>query len=129
MTRLQVQLDLGRQVSSIMLSPESKLLKLDAKDGKLPPVRAYLHPHMGVAIAADGLPVVPPARTLQLWLLSKKGNPLSTAIFRPDSEGLVTVVAPIHMPLDEIAGMSISEEPAGGSPQPTSSPMWTTPLK
>ena len=121
---LQVQLELNREVALVMLSSDSKALVLTAKNTQFPVVRAYLHPLMGVAITADQMPPTPSGRTLQLWLVPKKGMPISVAIFRPDSQGLVTVIAPMRLPADEISALTISEEPAGGSPQPTSAPVW-----
>ena len=39
--------------TSVMMSPDSKPLKLMPTDKAMPMVHAYLHPHMGVAITAD----------------------------------------------------------------------------
>jgi len=121
---LQDQLEMSRMVSSVMLSPDSMPLKLMPKDKNMPMVHAYLHPHMGVAITADQLPSVSSARTLQLWFMPKEGKPMSVAIFRPDDSGQIALVAPVHMPMNEIAALEVTEEPAGGSPQPTSSAAW-----
>ena len=121
---LHNQLEMSRMVSSVMLSPDSMPLKLMPKDKAMPMVHAYLHPHMGVAITADQMPSVPPARTLQLWFMPKEGKPMSVAIFRPDDSGQIALVAPVHMPMNEIAALEVTDEPAGGSPQPTSSPAW-----
>jgi len=121
---LQNQLEQGRMVASVMLSPDSMPLKLMPKDKNMPMVHAYLHPHMGVAITADQMPVMPAARTLQLWFVPKKGAPMSVAIFRPDASGQIALVAPVNMPMTEIAALAVTEEPAGGSPQPTSSIAW-----
>jgi len=121
---LQNQLDQGRMVASIMMSPDSKPLKLMPKDKNMPMVHAYLHQHMGVAITADQMPSIAPARTLQLWFVPKTGKPMSVAIFRPDSQGQIELVAPVNMPLNEIAALAVTEEPAGGSPQPTTAIAW-----
>ena len=121
---LQNQLEEERMVASVMLSPDSVPLKLMPKDKNMPMLRAYLHPHMGVAITADAMPSLPAARTLQLWFVPKKGLPMSVAIFHPDSSGQIALVAPVHMPMNEIAAIEVTDEPAGGSPQPTTSPAW-----
>jgi anti-sigma-K factor RskA len=121
---LQNQLDEGRMVASIMMSPDSMPLKLMPKDKNMPMVHAYLHPHMGVAITADEMPPVPAARTLQLWFVPKKGQPVSVAIFHPNAQGQIAFVAPVNMPMNEIAALAVTEEPAGGSPQPTSAIAW-----
>ncbi len=121
---LQNQLEMSRMVSSVMLSPDSMPLKLMPKDKNMPMVHAYLHPHMGVAITADQMPAMAGARTLQLWFVPKTGKPMSVAIFRPDTMGQIALVAPVHMPVNEIAALAVTEEPAGGSPQPTSAIAW-----
>jgi anti-sigma-K factor RskA len=121
---LQNQLEQGRMVASVMLSPDSMPLKLMPKDKNMPMVHAYLHPHMGVAITADQMPAMPAAITLQLWFVPKRGAPMSVAIFRPDASGQIALVAPVNMPRNEIAALAVTEEPAGGSPQPTSPIAW-----
>jgi len=121
---LQNQLEMSRMVSSVMLSPDSMPLKLMPKDKNMPMVHAYLHPHMGVAITADQMPAMPAARTLQLWFVPKTGKPMSVAIFRPDTMGQIALVAPVPMPVTEIAALAVTEEPAGGSRQPTSAIAW-----
>jgi len=122
---LQDQFELGRQVASVMMSPDSMPLKLMPKDKNMPMVHAYLHPHMGVAITADQMPAMPAARTLQLWSVPKNGKPMSVAIFHPDSQGQIAIVAPVKMPVNEIAMLAVTEEPAGGSPQPTTAIAWS----
>jgi anti-sigma-K factor RskA len=121
---LQNQLDMDRMVAMVMMSPDSMPLKLMPNDKNMPTVHAYLHPHMGVAITADQMPSMPSARTLQLWFVPKTGKPVSVAIFRPDAMGQIALVAPVHMPPNEIAALAVTDEPAGGSPQPTTTPAW-----
>jgi anti-sigma-K factor RskA len=123
---LQNQLDMNRMVAMIMMSSDSLPLKLIPKDKDLPAIRTYLHPHMGMAITADQMSSLPPTRTLQLWFVAKTGRLVSVAIFHPDATGQIALVAPITIPLNEIAALSVSDEPAGGSPQPTSPMAWTT---
>ena len=121
---LQNQLDMDHMVAMVMMSPDSLPLKLMPKDKNMPMVHAYLHPHMGVAITADQMPSMPSARTLQLWFVPKTGKPMSVAIFHPDAAGQIALVAPVNMPRNEIAALAVTEEPAGGSPQPTTPIAW-----
>ncbi|HEX3375890.1 MAG TPA: anti-sigma factor [Candidatus Acidoferrales bacterium] len=125
---LQNQLEMDRMVASVMLSSDSRQLKLEPTDKNMPAVHAYLHPHMGVAITADQMPSMPPARTLQLWFVPKSGKPVSAAIFHPDTSGQIALVAPVTIPLNEIAALAVTDEPAGGSPQPTTPIAWIAKL-
>jgi anti-sigma-K factor RskA len=125
---LQNQLEMDRMVASVMLSSDSTQLKLLPADKNMPVVHAYLHPHMGVAITADQMPSMPPARTLQLWFVPKSGKPVSAAIFHPDTTGQIALVAPVTIPLNEIAALAVTDEPAGGSPQPTTPIAWIAKL-
>ncbi len=121
---LQNELDMDRMVAMVMTSPDSVPLKLMPKDTRMPMVHVYLHPHMGAAITADQMPSMPSERTLQLWVVPKSGKPMSIAIFHPDAAGEIALVAPVNMPRNEIAALAVTDEPAGGSPQPTSAIAW-----
>jgi hypothetical protein len=122
---LQNQLDIDHMVAMIMASPDSRSLPLMPKDKYMPVIHAYLHPHMGMAITADEMPSMPSARTLQLWFLPKAGKPISAAIFHPDAAGQIALVAPVTLPWNEIAALAVTDEPVGGSPQPTTPIAWT----
>jgi anti-sigma-K factor RskA len=122
---LQDQLEVNRQITTVMMAPDSMPLKLMPKDKNMPMVHAYLHPHMGVALTCEQMPAMPAALTLQLWSVPKNGKPMSVAIFHPDSQGQIAIVAPVNMPMNEIAMLAVTEEPAGGSPQPTTSIAWS----
>ncbi|HEX3372263.1 MAG TPA: anti-sigma factor [Candidatus Acidoferrales bacterium] len=126
---LQDQLEVSRQIAFVMTSPDSLPLQLAPSDKNRPMMRAYVHTHMGIAITAEQMPSMPATRTLQLWFRTKDGKLMSIAIFHPDAQGQVAIIAPTHIPRNEIAALAITEEPAGGSPQPTSDPAWTAQVK
>jgi anti-sigma-K factor RskA len=112
----------------ILSAQDTKSLVLAPKKAAMPPVQAYWSPKMGLLVMSAGMPQMPSDMTLQLWMVSKKGQAMSIGIFRPDDAGHVMLVAAPGTPLAEIAALAISEEPAGGSPQPTSAPVWVGPL-
>jgi anti-sigma-K factor RskA len=61
-----------------------------------------------------------------LWLISKKsGKPMPSTTFWPDASGKFSAM--VENPPDTMSdtqALAITEEPVGGSPQPTSAPMW-----
>ena len=104
--------------------------RLQLKPGKtaMPPVSAYWNPGMGLVLAADKMPEMPPGRTLQLWVVPQQGAPISVGIFRPNAAGQVLMVMPPGNAMLMAKALAISDEPAGGSPQPTSTPEWVGPV-
>ena len=85
---------------------------------------AYWNSQAGLVVAGDKLPQLPAGRTLQLWVVPRQGMPISVGIFRPNAAGQVLVVLPAAEALSAAKALAISEEPAGGIPQPTSTPGW-----
>lgn len=63
-----------------------------------------------------------PGRTYQLWLI-KDGKPVPSRLFTadPDEHGLVWGIE-LPKELTGVSAVAITDEPAGGSPQPTTTP-------
>jgi anti-sigma-K factor RskA len=69
-----------------------------------------------------------PGRSYQLWLI-KDGKPVSVSVFNSDPDGHA-LVQNLLLP-ESTAGttlVAVTEEPAGGSPGPTTTPFLTGPL-
>ena len=95
----------------------------------LPEVRAFWHAEMGLVLTGNKVPSPTPNRTFQLWVVPKKGLPLSAGIFHPDAAGTVLLVATPSATLADAAALAVSEEPAGGLPQPTKDRiLWVGPV-
>jgi anti-sigma-K factor RskA len=84
--------------------------------------RAYVTAKNGMVFTAEGLPALAPGRTYQLWVIGASG-PVSVGLFAPDANGRVQAV----MVTPDIGAMpaavAVSLEPAGGSPQPSTTPI------
>ena len=110
----------------IWMDPKSKKIMLQPKDPKMPQLEAMWHPELGLCIRGWKVPSPGEKRMLQLWLISKKsGKPMPSMTFWPDANG--TFSAMVENPPDTMSdtqALAITEEPIGGSPQPTSTPMW-----
>jgi anti-sigma-K factor RskA len=73
-----------------------------------------------VIIHAFRLTPAPAGRAYQLWILPKVGNPIPSSVFNSEADGHALAEG-IEIPADVIVdGFAITQEPAGGSPQPTS---------
>jgi anti-sigma-K factor RskA len=110
----------------IWSDPKSKKIMLSPKDPKMPQLEAMWHPDMGLVVRGWKTPSPGEKRVLQLWLISKKsGKPMPATTFWPDASGKFSAM--VENPPDTISdtqALAITEEPMGGSPQPTSAPMW-----
>ena len=76
----------------------------------------------GATLVARGLPAPPSGRVYQIWLKRPGHAPEPTsALFTPRRDGTATATVPGS--LEGVAQMLVTDEPAGGSRQPTTSPL------
>jgi anti-sigma-K factor RskA len=106
--------------------PKSVKIMLRPKDPNMPELEAMWHPDMGLVVRGWKVPSPGDKRMLQLWLIPKKsGKPMPSMTLWPDASGKLTemVVNP-QQSMSETRALAITEEPMGGSSQPTGAPMW-----
>ena len=126
---LQADRKLYENALAILSAPGTREANLKASTGSLPEVRAYWNPELGLVLAGQQVPLPAGDRTFQLWVVPKKGNFISAGVFRPDARGAVLMVTAPEAKIAEVAALAISEEPAGGRPQPTKDKiLWVGPL-
>jgi Anti-sigma-K factor rskA len=65
------------------------------------------------------LPSVKEGRTYQLWLVTAKAEKISAGTFNTDASGRAVVQATYPLSEADLAAIAITEEPVGGSAQPT----------
>lgn len=76
----------------------------------------------GATLVARGLPAPPPGRVYQIWLKRPGHAPEPTsALFTPRRDGTATAMVPGS--LEGVAQMLVTDEPSGGSRQPTTNPL------
>lgn len=68
---------------------------------------------------AHNMPAPPSGRTYQLWLITRDGQRISAGTFAPNPSGDAVVSAQYAMAPDSLSAIAVTEEPAGGMPQPT----------
>jgi anti-sigma-K factor RskA len=125
--QLQQQLDAAKHEAHILMDPTSKKFPMWPHDTQMPKLEATWHPAMGIFVTGQKVPMPGSNRVLQLWLIPKApgSKPMPSRTFWPDAEGKVVVMVdnPPEV-MAETKALAITEEPAGGSLQPTSTPMW-----
>jgi anti-sigma-K factor RskA len=105
-----------------LLAPDVQTARLTAT-GAAPEVRVHWQRSRGVVVlTAQALPVPRPGRTYQLWGIPTGGAPQGLGTFQPAANGEARVVlrVPPGAAMDVAA---ITDEPSGGSPAPTTTPI------
>jgi anti-sigma-K factor RskA len=68
---------------------------------------------------AHDFPAPAQGRTYQLWLITRDNQRISAGTFAPDPSGNAVVSAQYPLAADALQMIAVTEEPAGGVPQPT----------
>jgi anti-sigma-K factor RskA len=121
------ELAIARREALILTDPKSMKIAMPAASKDLPVLQAMWNPELGLFVSGQKLPVPPGNRTLQLWLIPKKATakPVPSLTLRPRADGkfdLLVTNPPDSS--DATKALAITEEPQGGSPQPTTTPIW-----
>ena len=109
------------QLIAVVLSPDAQTVALASK-GQPPSVRLFWNPaQRRIVISARNLPPAPAGRTYQLWAIARGQAPVSVGVFNttPDGRLITALDVPANLVFQVTA---VTEEPAGGSPQPTQTP-------
>lgn len=113
----------------ILTDPRSKKIMLPAKDPKMPQLEAMWNPEFGLCLMGHEVPMPSENRAFQLWLIPKApgSKPMPVhAMMWPDADGkLMHVVEKLPELMSDTKAIAVTEEPANGSLQPTSEPMWS----
>lgn len=121
------ELAIARLEASILTDPKSLKISMPASNKEIPQLEASWSPSLGLVVTGQRLPLPPGNRTLQLWLIPKApgAKPVPSLTLRPDVDGKFALIIqhPPDVPEDTKA-LAVTVEPAGGSPQPTSTPIW-----
>ena len=126
---LEADRQLYQQALAVLSATGTREVALKAT-GKtaLPEVRAYWNAALGLVLSGQQIPSPAAGRTFQLWVVPKKGNPISAGVFRPNPAGGVLLVSVPEAQISAAKALAISVEPAPGSPQPTTTPLWVGPV-
>jgi anti-sigma-K factor RskA len=116
------------RVLAVLSAPGTRSISLAATTAASPQVNAYWNEIAGLVLTGRHMPALPADRTYQLWVVPKTGNPVSAGIFEPDVEGSALLISQPQAKQSDAAALAITQEPAGGRPQPTSKPVWVGPI-
>jgi anti-sigma-K factor RskA len=118
---LSVELASKDSVIDALLAPDVQTVKLVAT-GQPPSARMYWNRGSNqVVLVTFALPPAASGRTYQLWGIEPGKGPVSLGTFDTSADGSGRLTARVPEGV-RIAVGAVTDEPAGGSPQPTTTP-------
>ena len=120
----QAQLAEREATLNAILEPDVRLTTLTSTSTPAPVIQLFMNPKKRVAlIHAFNLQPTESGRVYQLWFIPKGGKPIPSVTFtaEPTGHAMVQQVAIPEAP--NLAVAAVTNEPAGGSPQPTTQPI------
>jgi len=127
LTAMQEQMAKMRRENAILTDPASVKITLAAQKIQAPQMIAMWHDKYGIVLTGQKVPMPTGNRVLQLWLIPKApgGKPMPSMTVRPDANGnFVILVSNPPAASANTKALAITEEPAGGSAAPTTTPKW-----
>lgn len=113
-------------VIALLTGPGVDVVSLAGTGGRQPSARIlWNHARNRFVVFAFDLPAAPPGRTYQLWAIAKGHAPLSMGTFNTDAAGRATVQLAVDQQIAALGfvdNCGLTQEPSGGSPQPTETP-------
>jgi anti-sigma-K factor RskA len=123
---MEEEMSAMRRENVILMDPSAVKITLMPQKIQAPRLVAMCG-QKGIVLRGQKVPMPSGDRVLQLWLIPKApgAKPMPSMTLRPDASGRLLLVL-AHPPegVGEIKALAITEEPAGGSPQPTSAIRW-----
>lgn len=106
-----------------LLDPNVSLTRMGTPGTPEPVVQLFWNRRSNLMVAhAFQLKPAGSRRAYQLWFIPKNGKPIPSVTFNSEPSGHA-LVRQIAVPADiELAAAALTEEPEGGSPQPTTTP-------
>jgi len=90
--------------------------------------RVFVNKDRGVLLIASHLPALAAGKTLELWTIPKGGTPKPAGVFKPDSDGRAVFLSKGAVEMASLGAVAVTVEPEGGSPAPTTTPIFVAPL-
>jgi len=124
---LENQLRIAELENKILSDPSSTKIALPPRVPDLPQLQGAWSSEFGIVVVGQKVPLPRGNRVLELWLIPKahESKPMPLAKVRPEPEGQFVILTPIPpRSIGETKALVITEEPAEGSLQPTTTPRW-----
>jgi anti-sigma-K factor RskA len=106
-----------------ILDPNVTLIRMGSPGTPQPVVQLFWNRRTNrIMIHAFQLPPAASRRAYQLWFVPRRGPPIPSVTFNTEPGGHALVAAVLVPAGVELAAAALTDEPDGGSPQPTTTP-------
>jgi anti-sigma-K factor RskA len=112
-----------RSIVAALTGPGVRVIDVAAVSARAPFARMFWdQPANRWTFVAYNLPPAAPGRAYQLWLITRDQRKVSAGTFAPSATGAAFLRASYTLARDSLLAIAVTNEPAGGSPQPTTTP-------
>ena len=118
----QIELTRAHEVVATLTATDAQVINVvEPNTPPQPQGKAiYVRDRSSLVLIASNMPVLPPQKAYELWLIPASGAaPIPAGVFKPDARGNATVVNPPLPPGIEAKAFAITIEPEQGSSTPT----------
>jgi len=117
----RAELQRAREIVATLTATDAMTVTLVA--AKTPPQPQgkimYVKDRASLIFLASNMPMPPPQKVYELWLIPMKGAPMAAGMFKPDAHGSAMVINP-PLPVGmEAKAFAVTIEPEAGSSTPT----------
>lgn len=120
---LHAQLAEQQAIVAELTGPGVKVIDAAATGSAKPYARMFWdQPTNHWTFVAHNLPAPEPGHTYQLWMITRDQTKLSAGTFVPTANGSAIVRTTYPLASDSLAAIAVTNEPVGGSAQPTTAP-------
>ena len=110
--------DQPSELARLLARPDARVVPLTGVDSTEASGRVVMSAGSNrIIVVSDTLPPTEAGRTYEVWRLDGTGAASKAGLFKPDHRG--TVEASVEVTLADTKGFAITDEPDGGSSQPT----------
>lgn len=111
------------EVVDALSGPQVSIVTMTAAGARDPKARMFWDRASNTwTMLAQDLAAPGRGRTYQLWLVTTDGQRINAGTFDPDASGRAVVRATYELEPTRLAAVAVTDEPEGGSPQPTTEP-------
>jgi len=120
---LRATLTARERMIANLIGPQVAVMTLTSTMPTAPTARMFWDQQRDAwTFVAHHIPMPKAGRTYQMWLVTPTAK-ISAGTFMPSPDGEVMMQATYALPKDSLAAVAVTDEPMGGSPQPTTAPM------